>query len=585
MSWSPIAALITSQSPNTPSVLASTSGNGAITYAVTVAGSTGCSVDSSTGVLTYTSAGSCTVRVTAAATSTYLAGYTDVMFTFSGSATKLEVTRASVGTASGAAFTTQPQVTVQDSDSNTVTSSTAVVTASVSAGGALVGTSTATAVSGVATFSNLGITGIAGISYTITYTVSGLTTTTANVITTVGAAKKLAITQASVGTVNGVAFTTQPQVTVQDSGGNTVTSSTAVVTASVPVATLVGTTTATAVSGVATFTNLGISGKAGTQYAITYAVSGLTTTYSFVTPTVGAATQVKFTRAASGIASGAAFTTQPQVTVQDSGGNTVTSSTAVVTVSVSDGGALVGATTATAVSGVATFINLGITGTAGISYTFTYSADGITAMDTRCTIAYCVGSTGPSGGIVFYISETTFTSTGSVCDTTCKYLETAPAGWGNGITVADLETTGSSSDDPKLKWCSNTTSSRNSSQPSIGKGRANTATGTALGWQPCTSGAIFHAGNYAGGGYADWFLPSKDEFYQLCRAVWNLPLSNANSCSGITGTIRSDFGGGAYWTSTDTTKTTAWYLSLNAGTGSSPAKTNAFSVRPVRAFN
>ena len=270
--------------------------------------------------------------------------------------------------------------------------------------------------------------------------------------------------------------------------------------------------------------------------------------------------------------------------MQDSGGNTVTSSTAVVTVSVSDGGALVGATTATAVSGVATFINLGITGAADTSYTITYTAEGLPALDTRCTIAYCVGSTGPSGGIVFYISETTFTSTGSVCDTTCKYLETAPAGWGNGITVAAGETTGSSSDDPKLKWCSNTTSSRNSSQPSIGKGRANTATGTAVGWQPCTSGAIFHAGNYAGGGYADWFLPSKDEFYQLCRAVWNLPLSNANSCSGITGTIRSDFGGGAYWTSTDTTNTTAWYLSLNAGTGSSPAKTNAFSVRPVRAF-
>jgi hypothetical protein len=62
------------------------------------------------------------------------------------------------GTASGAAFTVQPQVSLQDSASNVVVSdSSTVVTASVSAGASLVGTRTATAVNGVATFNNLGI--------------------------------------------------------------------------------------------------------------------------------------------------------------------------------------------------------------------------------------------------------------------------------------------------------------------------------------------------------------------------------------------------------------------------------------------
>jgi hypothetical protein len=255
-----------------------------------------------------------------------------------------------------------------------------------------------------------------------------------------------------------------------------------------------------------------------------------------------------------------------------------------VTATISDGGTLVGTNSATAVSGIATFLDLGIGGLADTTYTVTFTALGLTSFDTRCTITYCVGSTGPSGGIVFYIAETFFTSTGSLCDTTCTYLEAAPENWGNGITVAEGESTGSLIVDPRLKWCSDTANSRNSYQPSIGKGRQNTATGTAVGWQPCTSGAIFQAGNYRGGGHADWFLPSQYEFYQLCRAVWNQTVSNANSCSGVSGTVRSDFDGGAFWTSTETQNKNAWYVTLNTGTGSSPPKTNVFSVRPVRAF-
>ena len=80
VTWSPTTALTTAQSPNTP-LVASSSGDGAITYAVQSAGATGCAINSSTRVLTFTAAGSCVVRATAATTSNYLTGYIDVTFT------------------------------------------------------------------------------------------------------------------------------------------------------------------------------------------------------------------------------------------------------------------------------------------------------------------------------------------------------------------------------------------------------------------------------------------------------------------------------------------------------------------------
>ena len=80
VTWSPSTALTTAQSPNTP-LAASSSGDGAITYTVTSVGTTGCTIDSSTRELTFTTAGSCVVRATAATTSNYLAGYIDATFT------------------------------------------------------------------------------------------------------------------------------------------------------------------------------------------------------------------------------------------------------------------------------------------------------------------------------------------------------------------------------------------------------------------------------------------------------------------------------------------------------------------------
>ena len=99
-------------------------------------------------------------------------------------ATKVAVTRASVGTARRTAFTTQPQITIQYANSDTATVSTAQVTATISTGGTLVGTTTATASAGTATFSGLGVDGTVGSTYTITYTVENLTVATESITLT-----------------------------------------------------------------------------------------------------------------------------------------------------------------------------------------------------------------------------------------------------------------------------------------------------------------------------------------------------------------------------------------------------------------
>jgi RNA polymerase sigma factor (sigma-70 family) len=82
VSWSPSnTALSVAGSPATPSSVASTNGDGSITYSVSSAGTSGCTVNATTGVLTYTDNGTCTIRATAAETNVYLAASTDVVFT------------------------------------------------------------------------------------------------------------------------------------------------------------------------------------------------------------------------------------------------------------------------------------------------------------------------------------------------------------------------------------------------------------------------------------------------------------------------------------------------------------------------
>lgn len=84
VSWSPTTSVSFGNASFTPSVLASAST--AITYSVSSAGTSGCTVNSSTGVVSYTSGGTCSITATAANSGNYLGATKTVAFTISAAA-------------------------------------------------------------------------------------------------------------------------------------------------------------------------------------------------------------------------------------------------------------------------------------------------------------------------------------------------------------------------------------------------------------------------------------------------------------------------------------------------------------------
>ena len=184
-------------------------------------------------------------------------------------------------------------------------------------------------------------------------------------------------------------FTTQPAFTVQDAGGNTVTTDASSVTLSItpgtPTAggpgTLSGCTQSETL-GVITFASCKIN-TSGTGYTLTATDGALTTaTTSAFNVTVGPAASMVFTTVPGTSLSATTFTAQPVVTMKDAGGNVATGSAAVVTLAINSGTGTLACTTnpVTAVSGVASFAGCKITlGTDG-TFTLKASATGLTTV-------------------------------------------------------------------------------------------------------------------------------------------------------------------------------------------------------------
>jgi len=246
-------------------------------------------------------------------------------------------------------------------------------------GGTLSGTTTASAVSGVATFSGLSIDR-SGTGYTLTAASAALTTaTSATFNITAAAPTKVGFTVQPANSTAGVAISPAVQVAVQDSFDNTVTSASATITVAIGTnpgsGTLSGTTTVATSGGVATFSNLSID-KSGTGYTLAATATGLTaaTSGNF---NVGPPRPPAWLRGPTDerhrrLSALAAV----QVAVQDAFGNTVTSSTASVTVAIGanpGGGTLSGTTSVAASAGIASFSNLSID-KSGTGYTLTAAA-------------------------------------------------------------------------------------------------------------------------------------------------------------------------------------------------------------------
>lgn len=82
VTWSPTTALLRTDTGTTVAA-AATTGDSTITYAVTSAGSTGCAINSTTRVLTFTAEGSCTVTATAPQTTNFTAATQTATFVVS----------------------------------------------------------------------------------------------------------------------------------------------------------------------------------------------------------------------------------------------------------------------------------------------------------------------------------------------------------------------------------------------------------------------------------------------------------------------------------------------------------------------
>ena len=339
----------------------------------------------------------------------------------------LVVTTDAGDSTGGLPFATQPVVHIVDALGHLVTTDTSLVLLSIDAPPVVsaVGdpdpiltcdANPVHAVGGIATFSGCSIDQSG--SYTLTATSGTLTPDTTDTTVTVGPPAKVGFTTEPSGGTSLVAFATQPQVAIQDAGGNTVVGDTSGVSLSLTTAN--GATLAcapnngplVAVAGVATFAGCNID-KAG-SYTLTAADGALdTATSAALTIVAGAPNKLAFTRQPSAVATGGNnFVVQPVVSVQDASGNTVLTDTTGVTLTLTTPvGAALGCTPdngpLAAVVGVATFAGCDIDLASVTPYTL-HAADGALTAATSTGITV---STGGAARLAFTTQPST-TATG-----------------------------------------------------------------------------------------------------------------------------------------------------------------------------
>jgi hypothetical protein len=115
VTWSPSTSIAFGTGSFTPSASATSSVGATISYAVTSPGTTGCSVNSSTGVVTYTASGNCQVTATAAQTTDYASAAKTVTYVIGEAAAAPTVTAVAANTTSVALSWTTPTVNANTS--------------------------------------------------------------------------------------------------------------------------------------------------------------------------------------------------------------------------------------------------------------------------------------------------------------------------------------------------------------------------------------------------------------------------------------------------------------------------------------
>ena len=133
------------------------------------------------------------------------------------------------------------------------------------------------------------------------------------------------------------------------------------------------------------------------------------------------------------------------------------------------------------------------------------------------------------------------------------------------------------SSDIGIRWYNGSNVTTEATATTIGTGSANTDAIIASQGETETSYAAGLARAYSGGGYDDWFLPSKDELAQIYtnKATIN---TTASANGG------SNFALDNYWSSTEYDSNGAWKQSFGNGSQGGNNKNGTKNVRAVRAF-
>ena len=161
------------------------------------------------------------------------------------------------------------------------------------------------------------------------------------------------------------------------------------------------------------------------------------------------------------------------------------------------------------------------------------------------------------GGVVFYI------------------LQEGDTGYDAGETHGLIAAVANQSS--SIQWNNGSFVTTEATGTAIGTGSANTTAIINVQGPTATSYAAGLAREYEGGGYSDWFLPSRDELNKMY-----LKKTDINTTASANG--GSIFFAAYYWSSTESGYNSAWYQNFGNGSQYSSLKTSTDDVRAVRAF-
>ena len=135
-------------------------------------------------------------------------------------------------------------------------------------------------------------------------------------------------------------------------------------------------------------------------------------------------------------------------------------------------------------------------------------------------------------------------------------------------------------DDSHIRFYNGSDAVSGATGTAIGTGSANTDAIIDVAVATETSYAAGLARAYTGGGYTDWFLPSRNEAYQM---FINKALINNTAAANSGSDLTED---AYYWSSSEKNNnvTLAWFFEISNGGSGVVSKGTTYNVRAVRAF-